>query len=1496
MSDIEDWQREFDEDSGEEHTDFEDAAPLRTPAPRPSQPSLQEQPSLPPLVPVAALPALPAQPASPSSLPLHQLLRHTLVSSVLSALLGEPSAHFHVPAPGLQGAAQRAAARQGAVASLLAASGPPSGALALPTGALHWSQHSALAALPPAQLYFARSIAGALHPLGSWEAVRLHLLSPTASAAPAQPSTALTVHTLRSLLDSACQGAFQPITLCDPGQPAAPLLQACARVASHLSWLQWCANCVLQEEGSAAAPPPPAAAPSHLHSFLLPLLDAAAARHGAAVEEEEPGGAWPTGMYGATSRALARCLAEAVASLRLDVAALAAFHTEWLSSNAHRPSLGVEPQLTLVGLVCWLKSHEELLDTLTRLACQAFFSAPPPVPVHLDALDEHNALPAALAWAALHGPRWSASQCVSASLAALERASLSHADSKAEGGSRGPAVVSSSSSSSNSSSTARHGLCLQRWLGHFPPAPLVGAVAASTAKAVLRPYLAACDAFMHGRVSNAGAGTAEVAGEGGVLLCQELPFIGHGSCEEALACVTPWVAAAAAECGGTDSGEGESGGYYSLFGLSDMGWLGESTECSGGEGWVLLKPFAVPALGGGLALMLRIRASRSHLATNAQAFTKDLLLKAFPDLFSNPELQPAGLKQSASRLLGTPVFQCLPDIVDTALGVTWREAEAAVEGCKEEEREGGEERAVGNEEELDEMEEEGQGEEGEEEDEEGSLAVVPKALFDSPSAAASRRHSADPAPPSEVMAVVVPASNSGLSVSTRAATSLPPPAARQKLAYQPVPILAKAVLGPGIAPLPGKRLSAWWSIDAQVEVKKEPKEVDGGDPAAAAAAAAPLRLEGAPLGHGGRAARALNISVIKEEEEEEGESSDEEGWASQFADEAASVDSAVLPATDSALAAPAAAVPEQVLPEAASSHTAAACALAPEQPVPPTQSSAALLLQDATAALVPAATAAASAAQAAGAHQLAQPATADLEDAPQGWFLPAAAEASPGAESKLEVEDPWALAEGSWLHLCSIASSGEATQTSSQSEWHLLKASSSPTRPALLQQQQQPTSTPPSSLACEPLSHCLQRDLVGPLRAQNALLSRLLAAQMVHPQGGDLVRHMWAIRAVFFLEQGQALSLFLERVFASLGVGSEAQGLLPPPPSGSSASSPCPPRASSAPHHSLGLTSTAVRSSSRLTEWLRASLGTPGPHLQQQQAWHLTPAAFSALFTGYQAATPTELVCHGLQLVYHPPFLASLLLPPPTLQAYAQVTGVLLGLTMAMKGLQMLAHASRHVEATLLARLACLAPPGLPAHAPRLLHCLRCALRVRALALATLTSLHAYVAQGVVVAPWAAFCRGAAAAGSLDELAAAQDSYLRAIQGRCLLGPTQGTALAHMQALLAKASALEAATLRFYSVALAAVDSIVGLAEEGAEARAYLGLAGSSSSSSSSSSERPPHYAPKRRLLECDLNVQAHAAECFAQVSAAFTHVQASGRGVERQCALFKEASKGIML
>jgi len=114
---------------------------------------------------------------------------------------------------------------------------------------------------------------------------------------------------------------------------------------------------------------------------------------------------------------------------------------------------------------------------------------------------------------------------------------------------------------------------------------------------------------------------------------------------------------------------------------------------------------------------------------------------------------------------------------------------------------------------------------------------------------------------------------------------------------------AKAVLGAGLAPLPGQRISSWWSIDAQVEVKKEPKPQESG--AAAASAGSGSSSSSSSSSSGGtkrptpqrpRLPRGgLDISVIKEESEEEGEegdssSEDEEGWAAQFAEEAGSLD------------------------------------------------------------------------------------------------------------------------------------------------------------------------------------------------------------------------------------------------------------------------------------------------------------------------------------------------------------------------------------------------------------------------------------------------------------------------------------------------------------------------------------------------------------------------------------------------------------------------------
>jgi len=362
------------------------------------------------------------------------------------------------------------------------------------------------------------------------------------------------------------------------------------------------------------------------------------------------------------------------------------------------------------------------------------------------------------------------------------------------------------------------------------------------------------------------------------------------------------------------------------------------------------------------------------------------------------------------------------------------------------------------------------------------------------------------------------------------------------------------------------------------------------------------------------------------------------------------------------------------------------------------------------------------------------------------------------------------------------------------------------------------------------------------------------------------LRHLWCVRAVILGEQGQAVTEFWEKLFTAVGAGAEASTLLTEAVAGWGPSAFLP-----------KATEDEARSTSKLTAWLRASLSTPGPHLNVSSSYYLQPSLFSATFTG--AAPPTSSTPHAwvstsIKITYTPPFPASLLLTPTAIASYASVGGVFLGLRVALRSTHALTHASRHVEEAIWGRLSLLAVPGIP-QTPTYRHALRCTFRVIALARHALSSALRVCTEGVLVAPWAALTRAVTGGvANFSELHALHGAHLHSVLRSALLGEGQSGAKSRLTTLVKLVAGVESAACRFYSVLLAAVDSVVGLAEECAEARVLLHL--------EDDSVKGRARKCRARTLPLDLNILAHAAEVGLEVHRAFMHVQNAGRALER--------------
>ena len=731
----------------------------------------------------------------------------------------------------------------------------------------------------------------------------------------------------------------------------------------------------------------------------------------------------------------------------------------------------------------------------------------------------------------------------------------------------------------------------------------------------------------------------------------------------------------------------------------------------------------------------------------------------------------------------------------------------------------------------------------------------------------------------------------------------PPPLSGQAQSFIPK---AKQVFGAGFAPLPGRRISAWWNIDAQVEVKKP---VDDVKAASGKNGASSDGIFKAPKKRSLIAKSFLDISAIPEvEEEEESEeeiesnevSEDEEGWTANFTETADGElvnnleevkkskngtpppSSVPLPPREVAVTLPS----SHDNPQPARRSKPPQGVAAPE---PSTNASSSVLVTEPS-------TCAASSASSDTSFD-----SSEFEEDNETDEN----ESSAGDEGEKEVSpqiqppfDQWGNAAEAWKLISFTAGKSSIDITEWESLGELVKH-----RPRLgdgglssVLKKGNEIETEEvgveewsggSSLACEPLLHALKRAILGPLSSQSSLLSRLVVANVLHPDAGDCLRHVWCVRAVVLGEQGHAMSGFWEKLFTAAGAGMEASALLAMSAPATADPYGCPPGyegavgSGSGSHGSrtdysrgggVRVTEDDARSTAKLTSWLRASISTPGPHLTQSSPYFLQPQLFTATFTGAPTTSSHALVSTGIKLTYSPPYPASLILTPSALSTYASVGGVLLGLRLALRSTHSLGHAARHVEECIRGRLNLLVPPGVP-QLPTYLHALRCTSRVQTLAVHALSTSLRACAEGILEAPWAAFSEACLGAQSLQELKAAHSTHLISVQRCALLGEGQGGAKSCLVNLITRTAGVVTASCRFYSVLLAAVDSVVGLAEESVEARVILSL-----------EERLKGGAHKCRAhtLPCDLNILAHAAEVGLEVHRAFMHVQTAGRALER--------------
>jgi hypothetical protein len=755
-----------------------------------------------------------------------------------------------------------------------------------------------------------------------------------------------------------------------------------------------------------------------------------------------------------------------------------------------------------------------------------------------------------------------------------------------------------------------------------------------------------------------------------------------------------------------------------------------------------------------------------------------------------------------------------------------------------------------------------------------------------------------------------------------------PPAAPQLPAppLMPAPLtaarapLAKPVLGAGLAPLPGQRLSAWWGIDAQVEVPKREKgvgEESGGGVGDAPAAGAPppapsttqQRQRPRPRLH------KLDISVIQEGDEG-GESSDtsdsEDSDTSDSEEEMAEGDEGGAGAGGAGRAPGTPRAPAQAPPAAPPALSAAPSSFF-EEHLDGASSDGGKLEEQRDGASTDGGNSANSSVCDDGSGSDGSSGSGSDDDGSGGGGGSSSSSSNSGS-----IRGRGRRHCGGSVRADSSSGSGSGYSDSSGSEsgnappllphfvdaaaaWALLSGAAGV--PAARASAEWDTlarlcagapggvgggraraARGAAALGGEPLRASLARAVAVPLAAQKMALSRQLVCALLHPCAGDVLRHVWAVRAVFLLGQGQAMGGFLSRFFGALRVGAAAEALLPLPPAGGAAGSRYSGYDSGNRAGAAEGGSDAIRSSFALTMWLRESLSAAGPHLKGGGggAFWLSPEDFSVQFCGWEAKRGADLAGGGVAIAYTAPYPAALLLHGDAQAGYGEVSAVLLRAEFTLRGLRALAHAARHSEEAVARALRRLAAPGLPQGA-RVASQLRALSRARAAALHATAAAHGHVARGVIEGPWAAFLHAAAAAGDVAALARAHDVYLAAVRAAAFVGPSVGAAGAQLCALWDRADALADAAAAFYTALVAAVESVAGFAEEAAEAEGLLRGGGAP----------PPRSRPHRqRALPLEPFVLAHAAEALGACDLLFVDAEAAGRAVERHVGFMARAAR----
>jgi hypothetical protein len=319
-----------------------------------------------------------------------------------------------------------------------------------------------------------------------------------------------------------------------------------------------------------------------------------------------------------------------------------------------------------------------------------------------------------------------------------------------------------------------------------------------------------------------------------------------------------------------------------------------------------------------------------------------------------------------------------------------------------------------------------------------------------------------------------------------------------------------------------------------------------------------------------------------------------------------------------------------------------------------------------------------------------------------------------------------------------------------------------------------------------PLSEVLRRSIATPLFSQHKLISRAAVSAIMEQMA--LLDHLWSVRAVFLLEQAQTMFSFLSDVFR--GVGDTR-------------------------FSNLDLKNN-VQGSYRLTESLRESLGylsrrqakmsvdahalmentALNGHADPTLAGRLDPSLFTVSYVGLGLTQPADLLERGIRINYSAPSPVSLLLDKAALDVYNRVFGRLLHIKHITASLEAFTFSARKLQSS-MQLLFLRTASRIPAIA-LLQNRLHTVSIYRRFVLQVVRAMHDHIQLAIIQEPWRRLTEAVRGnRKTLSELHAAHNNYLRIVQHAALVLPEQRQAGLVLERMLGRALAIVRDIQRF---------------------------------------------------------------------------------------------------